>query len=123
MTAAQNLPRTMEAGDARFVVVLECDLSLNTGYSINERESAVALLDHFPGRVRVICPAPAAPAVFHDQRIDYVRDHRRYNPLAYVLFLRAVAERLARVCREIDPAAVVFRLGPLPIIPALTVFG
>jgi glycosyltransferase involved in cell wall biosynthesis len=100
-----------------FILALEYDLSLTTGYSINERESAVALLDAFPDQVRVVCPAPAFPEDFSDPRITYVRDHRRHDPVRYPLFVTALMRRLLRMARERPPAAVIFRPGPLPIVP------
>ncbi len=107
--------------DSVFVVVLEFDLSLSTGYSINERESAVALLDQYPNRVRVICPAPAHPEVFEDPRIDYVRDHGRHKPLRYARFLWELRGKVGSITRSVPRSVLVFRLGVLPIVPALTV--
>jgi glycosyltransferase involved in cell wall biosynthesis len=103
----------------QYILVIEYDLSLTTGYSINERESAVALLDQFPKQVRVVCPEPAFPDSFFDPRIDYVSNHRRHHPLRYPWFLVVLYWRLRQMIRERTPDAVVFRPGPFPVIPAL----
>lgn len=105
----------------RFLLVIEWDLSLTTGYSINERESTVALLDQFPERIRVISPQPAFPELFSDPRIDYVRSHRRHHPLHYPSFVVALKRKIDSIVAEQGPAAVVFRPGPLPVVPAMTV--
>ena len=115
------MPDALHSSDGTFIVALWCDLSLSTGYSINERESATALLDEFPNRIRVICPEPAHPEVFRDPRFEYVHNHRRHHP--YHLALHTIAfRRKLREIRSREPvAAIVFRLGPLPVVAALTI--
>jgi glycosyltransferase involved in cell wall biosynthesis len=121
MSHALELKRSSgRAESSRFLLVIEWDLSLTTGYSINERESTVALLDEFPNRLRVVSPYPAHPGLFFDPRIDYVRSHKRHHPFHYPLFLFAAWRKIKRIIAEERPAAVVFRPGPVPVIPALT---
>jgi glycosyltransferase involved in cell wall biosynthesis len=105
----------------RFVLALWCDLSLSTGYSINERESTVALLDAFPERVRVVCPRPAFPDTFHDPRIDYVYNHQRHSPLHYPRFVGSQRRRITELVKQCSASAVIFRIGPFPLVAALTI--
>jgi glycosyltransferase involved in cell wall biosynthesis len=108
--------------DVNLTMVLEFDLSLSTGYSINERESAVALLDQFPDQVTVICPHPAFPEIFHDPRIHYVpKTSRAYHPASVFRFVSDVRAKVRQLSVNRPPDALVFRLGPLPLLPALAV--
>jgi glycosyltransferase involved in cell wall biosynthesis len=104
-------------GEPRFLLALEYDLSLNTGYSINERESAVALLDRFSDRLRVVSPEPSVPGRFRDPRIHYVRDHRRHHPLHYPPFVGAMKRKIRQLHEEEPFSAIIFRPGPLPLLP------
>jgi glycosyltransferase involved in cell wall biosynthesis len=103
-----------------FVLAVEYDLSLTTGYSINEREATVALLNHFGDRIRVIAPRPAHPDAFSDSRIHYVRNHDRHHPARYPPFVLEFRRKLRELLAERPAAAVIFRLGPFPVLPALT---
>lgn len=101
------------------ILVLECDLSLTTGYSINEREAARALLDRYPDTVTVLAPSPQLPESFHDPRIVYLPNHRRHRPLLYLRFLHAAWRRLRKLVRDKRAGGVAFRLGVWPILPIL----
>jgi glycosyltransferase involved in cell wall biosynthesis len=109
------------SADGTFLVALWCDLSLSTGYSINERESATALLDQFPDRIRVICPEPAHPEAFKDPRFDYVYNHRRHHPYHHALHTIAFRRKLKEIVNGELVSAIIFRLGPIPVVPALTI--
>lgn len=115
------MPQSPPAPDPQFILGLWCDLSLTTGYSINERESASALLSQFPERIRVVSPRPAFPEIFSDPRIDYVYNHRRNHPLHYPRFLAEFYHAIRNLRSQFPDAALVFRLGPLPIVPAWAV--
>jgi glycosyltransferase involved in cell wall biosynthesis len=120
-TSAAPVP-TVTGAEVNLTLVLEFDLSLSTGYSINERESAVALLDQFPDQVSVICPRPAFPEVFHDPRIHYVsKPPQGYHPVSVLRFVSEVRAKVRELSLDRPPDALVFRLGPLPLLSALAV--
>jgi glycosyltransferase involved in cell wall biosynthesis len=104
--------------EVSFIIAQWCDFSLSTGYSINERESTMALLDQYPSRIRVVCPEPAFPEVFSDSRIQYIYNHQRHSPYHYCQFTLAFRRTIQQLLVQEPAAVVVFRLGPLPLVPA-----
>ena len=106
-----------------FIYSTEVDLSLETGYSINEREFVSALLDAYPGQISVVLPEPQSPDGFRDARITYVTGHRRHRVGPYVSHVLDTVRTIRRVVAEKAPAAVVFRLGAVPIAPVAISLG
>lgn len=107
-----------------FIYSTEVDLSLQTGYSINEREFVRAMLDAYPAQVTVVVPEPQRPEIFRDPRISYVTDHRRHRVGPYASHIVDTFRTIRRLVAERSPAAIVFRLGAVPLAPAaLSMFG
>jgi len=104
---------------AKFILYLEMDLSLNTGYSINERESVISLLKQYSNRVIVVAPHPEHPEIFYDKRILYVHNHARHHPAHYPLFLLSSWRMIRKLLSTGAFAAVICRLGPMPLLPLL----
>jgi glycosyltransferase involved in cell wall biosynthesis len=104
--------------EPNFIYSTEVDLSLETGYGINEREFVRALLDAYPGQVSVVVPAPARPGGFRDDRITYVTSHHRHRALPYARHIIDSYRVIRRIIDAKRPAAVVFRLGAVPLAPA-----
>jgi glycosyltransferase involved in cell wall biosynthesis len=102
-----------------FILLLEYDLSLNTGYSINERESTLALLNRFPEEIIVVAPRPQTLSLPEHPSFEFVTNHRRFNPVRYSQFLLECWHRLRRLIAGRQIAAVVLRPGPSALLPYL----
>lgn len=104
---------------SRFVYVTEADLSANSGEGINEREFVLALLENHGDEVICVAPEPRHPERFRDTRVVHSPPARRRSLLGYLRHMRGLWRLLRQMEREQRPAAFVFRLGAIPVVPLL----
>jgi glycosyltransferase involved in cell wall biosynthesis len=104
---------------ASFLYITEADLSIDNGEGVNEREFVRALLLNHGDELICVAPAPMYPDNFHDSRIMYApRAHRR-NPVRYGLHMYGLWRLIRRLERTHKLAAIIFRLGAIPVVPLL----
>lgn len=103
----------------KFLVFLENDVSLDTGDGINERESLLALLEHYGDQLVVVLPEATYPENFYDSRITYVPNHNVYKPLSYLRFLLASWWAIRKAVKQEEIAAIIHRPGATLLLPSL----
>ncbi len=90
---------------------------MDNGPGINEREFVKELLSSFRGRVTCVAPQPSQPENYFDQDIEYVVNHRGYNPFLYLVYMISTILRVIRLHRRQHFSALVFRLDLIALEP------
>ncbi len=103
----------------KFAYITEVDISIDNGPGINERGFVNELLNSYDTDVLCVLPYPAFPEIYYDERIEYVFNHKKFNPFFYVIYNVVLFFKMAKLCKKNTFNAVIFRLGVIPFIPFL----
>ena len=103
---------------SHIVYITEIDISVDNGPGINEREFVRSVLCNCADEVVCICPEPEFPQNYRDERVRYVFNHRK-RVGRYGAHISSALRELRVVQKSYAPAAVICRLGLVPVLPWL----
>ncbi len=101
----------------RLLYVTEADISIDSGMSINEREFVNTLRKFHAEEVVCVVPYPSNKENHFDPGVEYVFNHRRHQPICYLIYLLSTFVRVIKLHRRHHFAAMIFRLAGMPVIP------